>query len=215
MYFLKCNKCGHFNEVKTEYQVFCSNCDKKMDNNFSDWKKRNHDKSFDDFKQLICTTNVQESTKDRPKEKFTRPKGLKYWIGFTVAFVIFYVIGHFAGDAIIGLFKKPFYDKAMMEVASELNKTCPIMVDNATRLDNAVALPDHVFQYNYTLVNMVKDSVNIDELKNYLEPTIINFVKSSPDMKTMRDNKSIINYYYKDKTGIYLFTISVKPEQYE
>ena len=29
------------------------------------------------------------------------------------------------------------------------------MVDNATRLDNAIALPGNTFQYNYTIVNMV------------------------------------------------------------
>jgi len=62
---------------------------------------------------------------------------------------------------------------------------------------------------------MTKDSIMIDDLRNYLEPTIINFVKTNPDMKKMRDFKTTVNYYYKDKTGVYLFTISVKPEQYE
>lgn len=89
------------------------------------------------------------------------------------------------------------------------------MIDNATRLDNVIALLDNVFQYNFTLVSMTKDSININELKGYLEPSIINFVKTNPDMQTMRDNKVTINYYYKDKEGVYLFTISVKPEQYE
>jgi hypothetical protein len=103
----------------------------------------------------------------------------------------------------------------MMETASEINKSCPIMIDNATRLDNAVALPGNIFQYNYTLVNLIKDSVNINELKNYLEPTIINFVKSNPEMKSLRENKTTINYYYKDKTGLFLFTVSVKPIQYQ
>jgi len=53
-------------------------------------------------------------------------------------------------------FKAPSFDKVMMKAASELNKTCPIMVDKETRLDNAVSLPGQIFQYNYTLVNMGK-----------------------------------------------------------
>lgn len=69
------------------------------------------------------------------------------------------------------------------------------MIDNATRLDNAIAMPDNVFQYNYTLVNMVKDSINIHELNNYLEPTITNFVKTNPDMQKMRENKVTVNYH--------------------
>jgi hypothetical protein len=212
MYFLKCSNCGHLNEVKTEYLTFCKNCNKVLNNNFPDWIKKNPDKSFEDFKQSICTTEVNEAPKSDSRS--IKIKGLKYWIGFAIAFAIFYAIGQLGGEKIASIFKKPDYNKAMMETASEINKSCPIMVDNATRLDNAVALPGNIFQYNYTLVNVIKDSVNINELKNYLEPTIINFVKSNPEMRTMRENKTTINYYYKDKTGIYLFTISIKPEQF-
>jgi hypothetical protein len=211
--FLKCNNCGHFNEVKTEYLTFCSGCSKKLDNNYSDWLRRNSDKSFDDFKQMVCTSSKTETVKT--KAKSSGPKGLKYWISFALAFAIFYGIGQFGGEKIADLFRKPAFEKALMESASEINKSCPIMVDNATRLDNAIALPGKIFQYNYTLVSMVKDSINIDDLKNYLEPVITNQVKTNPDMKGFRDNKTTVNYYYKDKTGVYLFTISVKPEQYQ
>jgi hypothetical protein len=213
MYFLKCSNCGHLNEVKTEYLTFCKNCNKVLNNNFPDWVKKNPDKSFEDFKQSICTTEVIETPKS--KSKSIKIKGLKYWIGFAITFAIFYAVGQLGGEKIVEFFKKPGYNKAMMETASEINKSCPIMIDNATRLDNAVALPGNIFQYNYTLVNLIKDSVNINELKNYLEPTIINYVKSNPEMKAMRENKTTINYYYKDNTGIYLFTISIKPEQYK
>jgi|WetSurMetagenome_2_1015567.scaffolds.fasta_scaffold80678_1 hypothetical protein len=212
MYFLKCPKCGHFNEVKTEYMIFCANCHKKLDNNYTDWFRQNPDKSFDTYKQLMCSTEINEISKN--KVKTSKPKQLKFWIGFAVTLAIFYAIGQFGGQKIIGFFHKPLYDEAMMAYASELNKSCPIMIDNATRLDNAIALPGNTFQYNYTLVNMVKDSIAIDELKKKVEPTIINFVKTNPEMKTIRDNKTIVNYYYKDKTGVYLFTVSVKPEQY-
>ena len=35
MYYIKCSQCGHLNEVKSEYQVFCSGCNKKLDNHFA------------------------------------------------------------------------------------------------------------------------------------------------------------------------------------
>ncbi|WP_461637436.1 hypothetical protein [Labilibaculum euxinus] len=213
MHYLKCNNCGHLNELKSEYMTFCTKCSKKLENNYSDWKIRNSDQSFDEYKQAVCTTEAIESLKEIPKAK--QRKGLKYWIAFAVAFAIFYAIGQIGGESLAGLFRKTTFDKVLMEMAGELNKSCPIMVDNATRLDNAVALPDNVFQYNYTLIGMNKDSVNIEELKSYLKPTIINSVKTNPDMQGMRDNKVKVNYYYKDKSGVYLFTISVKPEQYE
>ncbi len=37
-----------------------------------------------------------------------------------------------------------------MEIASEINKSCPMMIDKETQFDNALAMPGKVFQYNYT-----------------------------------------------------------------
>jgi acetyltransferase-like isoleucine patch superfamily enzyme len=200
----------HYNEVKSEYLIFCSNCNKKLENNYSDWSNRNSDKTFEDFKEIICTTEKFNKNTNKPKVK-----GLKYWIGFTVAFAIFYAIGQLGGEKIAELFRKPAFDKALMEVAKEINKSCPIMVDNETRLDNSIALPDKVFQYNYTLISTLKDSIDIEVLKSYLEPNLKNFVKTNPDMQTMRENKTTLKYYYKDMNGSHILTITVRPEDYE
>lgn len=133
------------------------------------------------------------------------------------------IIGTVVGIVVFGLsylavqqlfFKPVSLDKAMMEAASELNKTCPIMVDQDTRLDNAVALPGNIFQYNYTLVNLYKSEVNIDTVKKYFEPGIINNVKTNPDLKVYRDNKVTMAYYYKDKNGEFVLKISVTPDMY-
>ena len=213
MHYLKCSNCGHFNELKTEYLVFCSACGKRLVNNYSDWIKRNPGKSIDEFRQEVCTT--ENTSQDTKKSSSGKTKGIRYWIGFTIVFASAMIIGQLGGDKITSFFSKPAFDQSMMAMASEINKTCPIMVDNATRLDNAIALPDNVFQYNYTLVDMIRDSVNIEELKGFVEPTIINFVRTNPDMETIRKNDVIIKYYYKDKAGNYLFTITVTPEQYK
>ena len=129
-------------------------------------------------------------------------------VGVVAFFAAYFLVQQF-------IFKVPSLDKVMMKTASEINETCPIMIDGETRLDNTIVLLSNVFQYNYTLINMDKEAVDIDMLKTYLEPNITNFVRTNPDMKFQRDNKVTINYYYKDKDGNYLFTISVTPEQYE
>ena len=112
-------------------------------------------------------------------------------------------------------FKSPSIDKALMEIANEVNKSCPVMIDSETLLKNAIALPNKTFQYNYMLVNMDKESIDTVEAKGYLEPYIINSVRTIPEMQYFRDNKTIINYCYRDKMGNYVFTISVTPEQYK
>lgn len=132
-------------------------------------------------------------------------------------------IGSIAGMLAFGLmyfmvqqlfFKPVSFDKAMMETASEINKACPVMIDQETRLDNAIALPGNVFQYNYTLVNMEKSEVNLDTVKKYVEPGLIDNVKTNPDLKIFRDNKVTMAYDYKDRNGEFVLRISVTPDLY-
>ncbi len=130
-------------------------------------------------------------------------------IAGAIAFLIAYFVIQQA------FFKPPAFDKQMMQLASEMNKSCPIMVDAETQLDNAFALPDKTFQYNYTLVNMENESLDITGLENYLEPIILNNIKTNPDLKTFRDNDVIIAYNYKDKNGKHLFKLTFKPENYK
>lgn len=112
-------------------------------------------------------------------------------------------------------FKAPSFDKVMMKVASELNKSCPMMVDSETRLDNAIALPDNVFQYNYTLINLPLDSISTQDFEEYMKPQILNNVKTNPDLQTFRDNKVTMAYYYKDMNGVFITKISITEDLYK
>ena len=112
------------------------------------------------------------------------------------------------------VFFKPF-DKIMVEAAIKLNKTCPIMVDQDTRLDNTVSLPGNTFQYNYTLINYEKEELNPDTLRKYLEPGIISTVATNPDMKIFRDHLSTIAYNYNDKNGAFIVKLSITPDMYK
>jgi hypothetical protein len=144
-----------------------------------------------------------EQTEDKNKRKKI--------IG-TVVGIVAFGLSYFAVQQVI--LKPATFDKAMMEAASELNKSCPIMVDQETRLDNALALPDNIFQYNYTLINLDKSEVNIDTVKKYIEPGIINNVKTNPDLKAYRDNKVTMAYNYRDKNGVFVLKINVTPDLY-
>jgi hypothetical protein len=148
-----------------------------------------------------------------PNHKHMEPAAntKKNTIGAILGLVAF-AITYFAVQQIF--FKPASFDKAMMDAASELNKSCPIMVDQETRLDNAVALPDNIFQYNYTLVNLDKSEVNQDTLKKYIEPGLINNMKTNPDLKVYRENKVTMAYYYKDKNGEFVLKLSITPDMY-
>lgn len=89
------------------------------------------------------------------------------------------------------------------------------MIDAETRLDNAIALPPNTIQYNYTLINMDKATADTVAMKNYVEPSIVNNIRTNPQMEFQREHKTTMNYYYKDRNGQYLFLVSVTPEQYQ
>ena len=180
-----CTNCHKENSINDK---FCSNCG-------------------------FALAKIETETKD---PKFNEPTALKKsnkikLIGLIVGAITF-GLSYFAVQHIF--FKTPSFDKVMIYAASEVNKMCPIMVDEYTRLDNAVALPGNIFQYNYTLVDIAKDEVNLDTVRKYIEPRIINNVKTNPDLKIYRDNKTTMTYYYKDKNGVFVHKLSVTPDLY-
>lgn len=142
---------------------------------------------------------------EQPKRKKLTIETL---VGIVVGTVVMVLVQQF-------FFKAPTLDEAMTKAAKDLNKTCPIMVDQYSRLDSTLALPGHVFQYNFTLVNLEKSEVNLDTVKKYIEPGIINNIKTNPEMKKLRDNKVAFNYYYRDKKGVFVLNIAVTPDQYQ
>jgi len=46
---LICDNCQHKNTVNSERIVFCKNCDKKLENNYLDWKKTKFNSSFETY----------------------------------------------------------------------------------------------------------------------------------------------------------------------
>lgn len=215
MRYLKCTNCGFANEVKTPYMVFCGKCNKKMENNFPDWQVRYPNKSFADFMSTECIDELDNAAIGKAK----KPKSRTLPIILIILALIIMAVGavaYYKQDK-IGTFANEYvWQLAMVKAANKLNKTCPLMVDSITRLDNAVAVPypSNIFQYNYTLLKVPQENVSYEEIKAGLEPVIVNYVRTSPDMKHMRDHNVTVKYAYKDVEGVHLFTIEVKPEQY-
>ncbi len=130
------------------------------------------------------------------------------------------VIGIVFGSTLSGflvqrfVFNTPSFDKVMVQGASEINKTCPMMVDKETRMDNAVAMPGNIFQYNYTLINYDRASIDTSILKQSMEPVILNNIKTSPLMKQFREHKTTLAYNYVDRNGVFVVRILATPERY-
>ena len=186
-------------------KITCKNCNKENSAGF----KYCTQCGFELPKQEPIVVSTPEKNEQKKSFLNITNKG-KNFIGMMFGILAFtassYLVKHF--------FFNHSINAAMSEAASEVNKTCPMMVDAYTRLDNAIALPDNTFQYNYTLVNTEKSEVNFDLVKKNIEPSIINNVKTNPEMKTLRENKTTFIYYYKDKNGVFVSKITVTPDMY-
>lgn len=106
------------------------------------------------------------------------------------------------------------YQALLEEAAKEINAECPIMIDNETRLDSVTTAENLTFVYYYTLIYMDKLNVNVDELKGYLEPNVLDNAQYNDAMEDFRQNRVTMIYRYVDMEGSFLFEIDVRPEDY-
>jgi hypothetical protein len=159
--------------------------------------------------QLPAVENQNTKTEsEQPKTaKTKKPLNWKAIVGFIFGFAVMFYVTQ-------SLFT-PSIDSQLESVASEMNKNCPMNVDQYTILKNVVALPDKTFQYNYTLVGKTKAEVQIDTVKKYFFPQLLQNVKTDPTMKLFRDNEVTLSYTYYDTTGEFIIDYVIKPEMYQ
>ena len=154
----------------------------------------------------VTTTTATPQQNKAPKQN--KKLDFKTILGFIVGFAIMFFVSR-------QVFGPPSMDKQLMEIANELNKTCPMRIDQYTTLKNVAALPNKTLQYNYILEGMTKAQINIEDAKKNLFPTILKNVRTNPDMKLFRDNKVTLKYYYSDKSGEYVTEYKILPEMYQ
>ncbi len=150
-----------------------------------------------------------ENTEQTQKQE-KKNKKLKAGIGAA--------IGTIAGSLVVAmLFNPPWKDNSfegqMKKAAEEINKTCPVQLDEATRLDSASAVSAVGFNYYYTL-DTTRMPMPMDSLRKYLPQHLITSVKNEPDMAAFRKNAVIVKYVYLGPGGDNLFEFAVTPAHY-
>ena len=109
-------------------------------------------------------------------------------------------------------------DEELRNMANEINAQCPMTIDQDTRLDNAIALQGKTFQYNYTLVNYAKSALTAEQIQSIedaMRPSILNILKSSSQLKELRDNNVTFKYLYRSNDGYELMILTFTPSDYK
>jgi hypothetical protein len=124
------------------------------------------------------------------------------------------LLGLFIFLVYIGFIRQPSFDRVLTQTAAAMNKTCPHMADKDMRLDKAIALPNNVFQYHYTLVNLLRDSMDVELFIASIEPAMIRNVARNPDLSLFRENRVTLSYHFTDMAGNFVTRIVVSPKKY-
>ena len=110
--------------------------------------------------------------------------------------------------------EKERLNKALNEMAENLNISTPLKLNQNMQLDSAIVSADNVFIYYYTLINAKNPVVLMDSLEDELNSNIKKSYKIDERLRVFKDNKVTINYIYSDSTGSPVRTIIVTPEDY-
>lgn len=105
----------------------------------------------------------------------------------------------------------------VFEVASnELNKQCPMVIDEVTRIDSTTySGNDNTFIYYYTISGVIDDLNMAEATKKHMEEILPGVIKSNEELKIYRDMNVNMQYIYmSEKTQQELFRVKITPDQY-
>jgi hypothetical protein len=159
---------------------------------------------------------INESAGSEVKRKVTsdatdkRAKVIAIVVG-----VILFICATYFKTQLFSYFKKESVDQTLSATAAEINKSCPVIIDDYTRLDNVFALHDNAVQFNYSLIQTYKSDIDINKMMNDMLPRIIEYIKTEPGMRYYTEHDSKLIYSYQDKNGVFIMEIIVTPEMYK
>lgn len=110
--------------------------------------------------------------------------------------------------------KNKSVSKELAALVTNYNNACPMMISNDIRMESVNTLPHNTVQYDFTLVNVQKESIDVEALKKSVEKEILTSSKTNPSLEAFRDNGSTVIYSYKDTNEKELFEITLTPEMY-
>lgn len=118
----------------------------------------------------------------------------------------------------IGLTSCKQAKQKVFEIASqEVNKQCPMTIDEMTRMDStSYTGGDNTFTYYYSLTGAADDPQIAEATQKQLTENLPGIIKSTDDLKLYREmDVTMLYVYLSDKTHTELFRVKVTPDMYK
>ncbi len=104
---------------------------------------------------------------------------------------------------------------SLEEEIENVNKTCPQMIDEETRLQKVELIHPTKIRYEYVLIHLDRKNVDTTRFKQMLWPGILSAVKLDPGLERFRQNNMYFDYRYLDKQNQIIYTFNVVPKRYQ
>lgn len=105
--------------------------------------------------------------------------------------------------------------KQLVAEIKEFNKTLPLAVDDFnTLLDSVTISSDSILVYHATC-DILEEEANLDTIKKYIDPSLLDNIKKNPDLKAYRNNQLTWKYVYNDINGNIFHTYTITPAMYK
>ncbi|PXY44767.1 hypothetical protein [Flavobacterium hydrophilum] len=106
-------------------------------------------------------------------------------------------------------------NKEVVELVKKYNENCPLIIQDGIRLESVSLHEERTVQYNLILLNVIKQTAEINVIKTEIEKSLISTAKSNAGLKTFRENDYTLVYSYSDKKKVFLFNVKIFPDQYK
>ena len=103
---------------------------------------------------------------------------------------------------------------SLSERAKIMNRDCPFVIDENTRLDSVTSPKENILQNNYTLLNDDLNEIDIEAFHSILKPEITNHLKATPETEGFRKSNATLVYKYFDKDKRFVSDIVLLPGEY-
>ena len=111
--------------------------------------------------------------------------------------------------------KEKVLNKKLEEIAVNLNKSTPIMLDQYTRFEEALVMEGNKFRYRYTVLNTSNPDSLVEHGLESLKENIGKEFSSNPDLRIFKENNVTIEYVYNDENGRTIRSLQIVPEDYQ
>jgi len=133
--------------------------------------------------------------------------GLRYFFSFKTFLFVLVVFLTACSD-------EQLFVNELKQIAIDVNKKCPQMIDSETRLDGIEVQEPNTLVYKYTLVNVYLQDVDTHQFYLSMWPGLLSYVKVNKEMQKLRDNNTNIHYLYKDKAQKLFYLFKINPTHY-